>query len=256
MNRTALTALGLSVLLATPASAFPPAPARTIQSATDVLNDLAAVPENCIPASLLADAQGIAIIPHTIKAGFVIGGRAGHGLILTRERNGAWSGVTFVDLGGASVGFQVGVESVDVVLVFRTRHSLDRILSGKGKLTLGADAAIAAGPIGRQAAAGTDARLRAEIWSYSRSRGLFAGVALDGAAILYDRRANAEYLRDQNPVVAQRTLHLLGRLTELSAPGAVQIQAPVLVPRPAVEPPLAPAPMPVPPPAQSPAPQQ
>jgi lipid-binding SYLF domain-containing protein len=260
MNRTALTALGLTVLLAAPASAFPPAPARTIQSATDVLNDLAAVPESCIPASLLADAQGIAIIPHTIKAGFVIGGRAGHGLILTRERNGAWSGVTFVDLGGGSIGFQAGVESVDVVLVFRTRHSLDRILSGKGKLTLGADAAIAAGPIGRQAAAGTDARLRAEIWSYSRSRGLFAGVALDGAAILYDRRANAEYLRDQSPVVAQRTLHLLARLTELSspppAPGAVPIQAPVLVPRPTNEPPLAPAPMPVPPPAQSPAPQQ
>jgi lipid-binding SYLF domain-containing protein len=224
------------------------------------LNDLAALPESCIPASLLADAQGIAIIPHTIKAGFVIGGRAGHGLILTRDRNGAWSGVTFVDLGGASVGFQAGVESADVVLVFRTRHSLDRILSGKGKLTLGADAAIAAGPIGRQAEAGTDARLRAEIWSYSRSRGLFAGVALDGAAILYDRRANAEYLKDQSPVVAQRTLQLLARLTELSsppsAPGAVQIQTPVRVLRPSIEPPLAPAPVAAPPPAQSTAPQQ
>src|SRR5262249_14670937 len=131
------------------------------------------------------------------------------------------------------VGFQARVEILHVVLVFRTRHSLDRILSGKGKLTLGADAAIAAGPIGRQAEAGTDARLQAEIWSYSRSRGLFAGVALDGAALLYDRRANAEYLRDQSPVVAQRTLHLLARLTELSSPvsgpGAAQIQAPFRV---------------------------
>lgn len=256
MNHSTMTALGLSVLLTAPVSAFPPAPARTIQAATDVLNDLAAVPENCIPASLLADAQGIAIISHTIKAGFVIGGRAGHGLILTRDRNGAWSGVTFVDLGGASVGFQAGVESADVVLVFRTRHSLDRVLSGKSKFTLGADAAIAAGPIGRQAEAGTDARLRAEIFSYSRSRGLFAGVALDGAAILYDRRANAEYVRDQSPVVAQRTLHLLARLTELSSPlsvpAAIQIQAPVPVPRSPMEPPMPPAPLPVSPPAPSP----
>jgi lipid-binding SYLF domain-containing protein len=260
MNRTALTTLGLTLLLAAPASASPPAPARTLQAATDVLNDLATVPENCIPASLLADAQGIAILPHTVKAGFVIGGRAGHGVILTRDRNGAWSGATFVNLGGASVGFQAGVESADVVLVFRTRHSLDRILSGKSKLTLGADAAIAAGPLGRQAEAGTDARLQAEIWSYSRSRGLFAGVALDGAAILYDRRANAEYLRDQSPVLAQRTLHLLARLTELSSPPpqppAGVLQAPVLVPRPTTEPPLAPLPAPVPTPAPSAAPQR
>src|SRR6516165_8862800 len=113
MNRTAVTALGLTLLLAAPASAFPPAPARTVQAAIDVLNDLAAVPEIGIPASLLADAQGIAILPHTVKAGFVLGGRAGHGVILTRDRNGAWSGVTFVNLGGASVGFQAGVESAD-----------------------------------------------------------------------------------------------------------------------------------------------
>jgi lipid-binding SYLF domain-containing protein len=260
MNRTAVTALGLALLLAAPASAFPPPPTRTIQAATDVLNDLAASPDNCIPASLLADAQGIAIIPHTVKAGFVIGGRVGHGLILTRDRNGAWSPVTFVDLGGASIGFQAGVESADVVLVFRTRNSLDRILSGKGKLTLGADAAIAAGPVGRQAEAGTDARLRAEIWSYSRSRGLFAGVALDGAAILYDRRANAEYLRDQSPLAAQRTLQLLAGVTELSSPppasGAVQIQAPVLVPQSTPEPPLVPAPVPALPPVPGPAQQR
>jgi lipid-binding SYLF domain-containing protein len=260
MNRTTLTTLGLTLLLAVPASAFPPAPARTLQAATDVLNDLAAVPENCIPASLLADAQGIAILPHTVKAGFVIGGRAGHGVILTRDRNGAWSGVTFVNLGGASVGFQAGVESADVVLVFRTRHSLDRILSGKGKLTLGADAAIAAGPFGRQAEAGTDARLQAEILSYSRSRGLFAGVALDGAALLYDRKANAEYQGRQRPEVAQLTANLLARLAQLSAPPppppALIIEAPVLAPQPAVEPPVAPAPIPVPPPAPSPAPQR
>ena len=145
-----------------------------------------------------------------IKAGFLIGGRGGHGLIATRDRNGAWSGVTFVDLGGASFGLQAGVESTDVVLVFKTRNSLDRVLSGRGKLKkrLGVDAAIAAGPVGRQAEAGTDARLRAEIVSYSRSRGLFAGVALDGAAIVYDRRTNAEYLNDHRPEVVQLTINL------------------------------------------------
>jgi hypothetical protein len=163
-----------------------------------------------------------------------------------------------VDLGGVSFGFQAGVESADVVLVFKTHNSLDRILSGQGKLTLGADAAIAAGPIGRQAEAGTDARLRAEIWSYSRSRGLFAGVALDGAVLLYDRRANAEYLSAQTPEVLQLTSNLLTRLAQLSAPLPASpgelIQGPVLVPRTAVEPPMAPVPVPVPPPAPVPVP--
>jgi lipid-binding SYLF domain-containing protein len=245
MNRTAFIAIGLIVLMAVPAAAAPPAPARTIQAATDVLNGFAALPENYIPASLLADAQGVAIIPHVTKAGFVIAGRVGHGLIMTRDSNGAWSGVTFVELGGASFGLQAGVESTDVVLVFKTRDSLDRILSGRGKLMLGADVAIAAGPVGRQAEAGTDARLRAEIVSYSRSRGLFAGVALDGAALMYDRRANAEYLGDQRSEVAHLTINLLARLTQLSAPPP----APMLVPPPPVQPPIAPAPIPVLPPA-------
>jgi lipid-binding SYLF domain-containing protein len=206
----------------------------------------------------LAEAQGVAIIPGVFKAGFLVGARGGHGLIATRDRNGAWSGVTFVDLGGASFGLQAGVESTDVVLVFRTRNSLDRILRGRGKLTLGADAAIAAGPVGREAEAGTDARLRAEIFSYSRSRGLFAGVALDGAAIVYDHRANSEYLSDHRPETAQLTLNLLTRLVQLSNPEAsrtpVIIQAPVFAPPPVVVPPPppalppAPAPVPFPPP--------
>jgi lipid-binding SYLF domain-containing protein len=257
MYRTVLTALGLAVLLAAPASAAPPPPARTIQASIDVLNDLTSIPGNCIPASLLAEAQGVAIIPGVIKAGFLIGGRGGHGLIATRDRNGAWTGVTFVDLGGASFGLQAGVESADVVLVFKTRNSLDRILGGRGKLTLGADAAIAAGPIGRQAEAATDAVLRAEIVSYSRSRGLFAGVALDGAAIVYDRRTNAEYRNDQRPEVVQLTYNLLARLAQLSAPppppAGVILQAPVIVPQPAA-PPVIPAPVPPPAPIPVPAP--
>jgi lipid-binding SYLF domain-containing protein len=254
MNRsTRITlALALAALAAAPASAFPPAPPQTLQAATDVLNDQVAIPGNRIPAALLAEAKGVAIFPHVIKAGFLIGGRGGHGVVLTRDRNGAWSGVTFVDLGGASFGLQAGVESTDLVLVFRTRDSLDRVVNGRGKLTLGADATIAAGPIGRDTEAGTDLRLRAEIVSYSRSRGLFAGVALDGAAIVYNPRTNAEYLYDHRPETVQLAVGLLTRLAQLSAPpppSAVILQQPVIV-QPAVPMPPPPALVPVVPPGR------
>jgi lipid-binding SYLF domain-containing protein len=254
MNRYARTtlALALAAFAAAPASAFAPPPPQTIQAATDVLNDLTVIPGNRIPAALLAQAQGVAIIPHVFKAGFVIGGRGGHGLIATRDRTGAWTGVTFVDLGGASFGLQAGVESTDVVLVFKTRDSLNRILGGRGKLTLGADAAVAAGPIGRDAEAATDALLRAEIVSYSRSRGLFAGVALDGAAIVYNRRTNAEYLNDHRAETVQLTFGLLTRLAQLSAPPppapAVILQPPTFVPGAVPVLPPAPVPVPLPPP--------
>ena len=111
----------------------------------------------------------MAIIPHVVKAGFVIGGRGGHGIVFARERDGRWGDPVFVNIGGASVGFQAGVESTDVVLVFRNRKSLDRLLEGKGKLTLGADASISAGPLGRDVMAGTDAKFDGEILSCSRS---------------------------------------------------------------------------------------
>lgn len=252
-SRIAL-ALALAVIAAAPASAFPPAPPHTLQVATDVLNDLAAIPGNRIPARLLAEAKGVAIFPHVIKAGFLIGGRGGHGVVLTRDRNGAWSGVTFVDLGGASFGLQAGVESADLVLVFRTHDSLDRVLGGRGKLTLGADATIAAGPLGRDAEAATDLRLRAEVVSYSRSRGLFAGVALDGAAIIYNPRTNVEYLRDHRPETVQLAIGLLTRLSQLSAPPpppppAVIIQPPLAAP-PAVPLPPPPPLVPVVPPGR------
>jgi lipid-binding SYLF domain-containing protein len=207
-------------VVVTPAAAAPPpAPAKTLESAIEVLDELAAIPLKCIPPAILSDAQGVVIVPRVIKAGFVFAGRGGHGVVLTRDRAGAWSGPTFVDLGGVSVGLQAGVESADVVLVFKTRKSLDRILEGKGKLTLGADAAIAAGPVGRQAEAGTDARLRAEIVSYSRSRGVFAGVALDGAALVFDHHANEAYACDKRPETVKHVETLLIRLTEMSTDG-------------------------------------
>lgn len=243
MSLAALTTLVAPAAAEPPRARLAPAPPETLRAATDVLGDLATVPEKGVPPALLADAQGVAIIPRVVKAGFVIAGRGGHGVVLARGKDGAWGEPVFVNLGGASVGFQAGVESADVVLVFRDRKSLDRLLDGKGKVTLGADAAVAAGPVGRQAAAGTDAKLEAEIVSYSRSRGLFAGVALDGAVIRPDADANARFRADARPEVAREAAALKAALDELGRAGSADrprsekaAQPPLLSPPVAVPP--------------------
>jgi lipid-binding SYLF domain-containing protein len=141
------------------------------------------------PDKLLVDAEAIAVIPSVIKAGFGVGGRRGRGLIAVRSRDRTWSNPSYITLTGGSFGFQAGVQSTDVILVFRTRRGVDSIVGGK--FTLGADASVAAGPVGRSAQASTDERLKAEILSYSRARGLFAGVALDGTRLAIDNKSNA-----------------------------------------------------------------
>lgn len=161
--------------------------ARASEAVT-VLREIMSVPDKAIPEALLSQAYAIAVIPNVVKAGLTIGARHGRGLLAVRGRDNTWSNPVFIRLTGASVGFQVGVQSSDIVLVFRTERGVDSVVNGK--FTLGADAAVAAGPVGRNAAAATDAQLRAEIYSYARARGLFAGVALDGAAISIDHRAN------------------------------------------------------------------
>jgi len=165
--------------------------ASKVESAADVLEEIMSIPEKGIPPSLLEDAHGIAIIPGLIKVGFVVGGRYGTGVLTVREKGGGWSSPVFVSIAGGSVGWQIGAESTDVVLVFKSGRSIDGIM--KGKFTLGADAAIAAGPVGRRAEAATDEKLKAEIYSYSRSRGLFAGVSLEGSALQIDDEADASY---------------------------------------------------------------
>ncbi len=163
----------------------------TIQSATNVLNEIMAVPAKQIPQSMLADAHGIAIIPNVIKGGFVVGVRHGKGVVVIRDPSGAWRPPMFLSLTGGSVGWQAGLQSTDVILVFKSQKSIDGLMNGK--FTIGADAAAAAGPVGRQASAATDARLGAEIYSYSRSRGLFAGVSLDGSALQIEAAENQAY---------------------------------------------------------------
>lgn len=164
-------------------------------NAVRVLSEVLAIPDDAIPERLIREAEAIAVLPDVIKAGLGFGGRGGKGLIAVRGSDGSWSNPSFITLGGGSFGFQAGVQAADVVLVFRTRRGVDNIVNGK--FTLGADAGIAAGPIGRNAQASTDGRLEAEIFSYSRARGLFAGIALDGAVIAIDNRANRRvYGRD------------------------------------------------------------
>ena len=164
----------------------------TVEAAGEVLREIMAIPAKCIPHSLLADAQGVAIIPGMIKGGFVVGVRHGKGVIVSRSAAGEWVTLpAFVTVTGGSVGLQAGLQATDVIAVFRTRQSVDKLM--RGKFTIGADLSVAAGPVGREASAATDVQLKAEILSYSRSRGLFAGVSIDGAVMQIDHKATALY---------------------------------------------------------------
>jgi lipid-binding SYLF domain-containing protein len=159
------------------------------ENASRVLSEILRIPEDSVPTKLLQEAAAIAVVPDVVKAGFVVGGRHGKGLIAVRGEDGTWSNPSFIKLNGGSIGFQAGVQSADVILVFRSKRGVDSIVNGK--FTLGADASVAAGPVGRSAQASTDEQLKAEIYSYSRARGLFAGVSIDGAVLSMDHKANA-----------------------------------------------------------------
>jgi len=196
-----------------------------INDAIEVLEEIMAIPEKGIPPALLNDADGIAIIPGVIKAGLVLGGRHGSGIMVVRDREGRWSNPSFVTITGGSIGWQIGVQSADIILVFRSKRSINNMM--KGKFTLGVDTSIAAGPVGRHLEAGTDVELKAEILSYSRSRGLFAGLSLEGAALQIDDDANAAFydnkavkandiLTDKNfkaPAVAKKLKEVLAKYT-------------------------------------------
>ena len=175
-----------------------PDPETRIKNSIRVLDEVMQTPEHRIPQRMLRDAYAVAVIPDVVKAGLIVGGRRGRGVIAVRGADGAWSNPSFLTLTGGSIGFQAGVQTTDVVLVFRSQRGVDSIVNGK--FTLGADASVAAGPVGRTAQAATDAELKAEIYSYSRARGLFAGVALDGAVLAIDHRANqSTYGRNVTP---------------------------------------------------------
>lgn len=163
---------------------------QTVVGARQALDQFFTNPGESLPASMLQKAEGVAIFPNMIKGGFILGVNYGRGVLHVRNPDRTWSPPVMVTMGGGSVGFQVGVQSADILLVFATPRSLNGVLQGQ-KVTLGADASVAAGPVGVQANAGTDAKLGAEIYSYARSRGLFMGVSLGGADLSVDNNADS-----------------------------------------------------------------
>jgi lipid-binding SYLF domain-containing protein len=185
-----VTTAFLSVLLALPVQAATREEKR-VGDAADVIEQLTRIPEKSVPPALLSRAYAVAVIPNVVKAAFGFGARRGKGIIVVRQDDNSWSNPAFVTLTGGSFGWQIGAQSTDIILVFKTRKGVDGIENGR--LTLGADASVAAGPLGRQASVSTDIEFKAEVYSYSRSRGLFAGVALEGAGVTMDRKGNAAF---------------------------------------------------------------
>jgi lipid-binding SYLF domain-containing protein len=163
----------------------------TVIEATNAFNAAMATRDSQIPQNILATAQGIAIIPNMMRGAFVVGLQHGRGVLLTRGPNGQWQAPRFIEIAGGSFGYQIGVQATDLVLVFRSPNSVANVLNGT--LKVGVDASAAAGPYGRQAAAGTDVGFSAEILSYSLSRGAFVGVSIDGSSISLDPGAEAMY---------------------------------------------------------------
>jgi lipid-binding SYLF domain-containing protein len=161
-------------------------------TATEVLEEVEGMPDQRLPDALLSRAYGIAVIPDVTKVAFIFGGRHGNGVLVVRDTlTSPWSNPAFISLTGGSWGFQAGAQSSDIILVFTTKTGIEGIAGGK--LTLGADASVATGPVGRQGSAATDVQFNAEIYSYARTRGLFGGIALDGSVIAIDRSANAAF---------------------------------------------------------------
>lgn len=183
--------VSVSALLVSPISSAATRQDTRLMTATQVLGEMQASPDQNVPHWLLERAYAVAVIPGVIKVGLGLGGRRGSGVMVVRKDNGHWTNPVFVNLTGGSFGFQIGVQSSDILLVFTTRQSTEGIVGGK--VTLGADASVAAGPVGRQTAAATDVGLTAQVYTYSRAQGLFAGVALDGSALTIDRKSNAAY---------------------------------------------------------------
>ncbi len=165
--------------------------ARVIE-AKAVMAEIMATPDQSIPEELLAKCKAIAIYPSVLKAGFIFGGRFGKGVVLRRdEKTGVWGPVAFSTIGGGSWGLQIGADATDLVLVIMNERGLDGLL--QSNFTVGADVGVAAGPVGRSSEAATDLTLKSGILSYSRSRGLFAGMAIQGAILTEDNNSNSAY---------------------------------------------------------------
>jgi len=183
-----------------------------LDNATNVMHEIMGMPDKGIPEEVLEHARCVAVIPHMVKGGFVFGAEGGKGVATCRTASG-WSAPAFITISGGSWGLQIGVEAVDVVLIIQNRKGMQRLLSSN--FQVGGEASAAAGPVGRHAQAGTDWKLDTEILTYSRAKGVFAGLTLEGASLRQDNDSrHAMY----GPKVTTRAL-LLGKV---SAPAAVR----------------------------------
>jgi lipid-binding SYLF domain-containing protein len=194
VRRSVLAATaGLVVALSTGPAGLQPADsaeARRIREAMVVLDEIMRADDQAIPDAILRRAEAVAIFPGTIRGGFIVGGLRGRGILSVRQEDG-WSSPAFMTLTGGSIGLQIGGQASDIVLVILNRRGLETLL--RNQFRLGTDASVAAGPVGREAQAATDAEFRAEILGYSRARGLFAGVTVNGSTIRTDDDANQRF---------------------------------------------------------------
>ncbi|MBI1796617.1 MAG: lipid-binding SYLF domain-containing protein [Candidatus Eisenbacteria bacterium] len=203
----AITAIAIAALCGAGAVAPRPAHAaddlqRRVADAREVYQELINTPDRNVPRQLREGCKCVAVLPHVVKGAIGFGARFGRGVICCRDAGGGWSPVAFVQLTGGSWGLQIGAESADVVLFFMTDRGVRSLLGSK--FTLGAKAGVAAGPVGRTAEAATDVKLNAEIYSYARTKGLFAGVSLEGARIAVDDKGDERYYGA--PVTAKQIL--------------------------------------------------
>jgi lipid-binding SYLF domain-containing protein len=190
-NTRVAAVLAALLLLSLPAAAIADEEEERIDEAILALEEIMDAPDAAIPDAILERAVAIAVFPSTVKAGFFLGGQRGRGFIATRHETGEWSAPAFMTLTGGSIGLQVGAQSVDIILLIQNRRGLSRLLDNEFKL--GGDASAVVGPVGRTVEASTDLQMTAEILSYSRSRGVFAGLSLGGATLRADRDANERF---------------------------------------------------------------
>jgi lipid-binding SYLF domain-containing protein len=193
----------------------PTAPNQIVVDATNVIAQSAAMQDG-LPQKVLADAQAVAIVPNTVRGAFVLGAQFGRGVLLVRAPGGGWQAPQMIDITGGSLGYQIGVQSTDLILIFRTPQSVANVM--RGTLKVGVDASVAAGPVGRQASAATDLALKAEILSYSRTRGAFVGASIEGSSIALDKQADALYYQPPGTIPASAT-QLVQLLATLSSAG-------------------------------------
>ena len=193
-SRTLIFILAAAIIAATGLTAFAEEKAheRRIRLSAELVRDMAAQDDAASMADVIKSGKGVAIFPAVTKAGLMIGGQVGEGLVLLRNPNGTWNGPSFMGLSGASIGIQIGAQSVGLVLVITNEDGL-RAFTGGNSFKLGADVAIAAGPVGRDTSAATDSRAKASIYSYSMSKGLFAGMTFEGSVLNQNRDANRAY---------------------------------------------------------------